>query len=82
LIPVPQIPGTDLDSRVISNYLCEEDFHMSEKIKNALLRLQQEMKENEAEVRELFNRAGIKPDPALLSSVLKYHKALKKLAAK
>jgi len=67
----------ELDSAGPAGYV---EFTMSERVKGALLRLQQEMQENEAEVRRLFDRAGIKPDPALLVSVLIYHKTLEKLA--
>jgi hypothetical protein len=53
---------------------------MSERLRRAILRIEKEMKDNVSTVEKLFKRAGIDPDPALVPSVLKYHKTLKKLA--
>jgi hypothetical protein len=53
---------------------------MSERLRRAILQLEKEMKENEPIVDRLFKQAGIEPDPIVMSSVLKYHKTLKKLA--
>ena len=77
MTPRPPRCCGELDSECPAGYV---DFKMSERVRGALLRLEQEMKENEAEVRRLFDRAGIQPDPALLVSVLIYHKTLEKLA--
>ena len=53
---------------------------MSERLRRAILQLEKEMKDNKSEVTKLFKEAGIEPDPVVVSSVLKYHKTLKKLA--
>ena len=53
---------------------------MSERLRRAILQIEKEMKDNEPIVKKLFEAAGVDPDPIVVSSVLKYHKALKKLA--
>ena len=53
---------------------------MSERLRRAILQLEKEMQDNEPIVKGLFKKAGRDPDPIVVSSVLKYHKTLKKLA--
>jgi hypothetical protein len=53
---------------------------MSERLRRAILEIEKEMKENAPVVDRLFKQAGIEPDPIVVSSILKYHKTLKKLA--
>jgi hypothetical protein len=53
---------------------------MSERLRRVILQIEKEMKDNEPIVKKLFKQAGFDPDPIVVSSVLKYHKTLKKLA--
>ena len=53
---------------------------MSERLRLAILQIEKEIKDNRPAVEKLFREAGIELDPVVVSSVLKYHKTLKKLA--
>ena len=69
-----------LDARKGPPYVQTGSKAVSERLRRAILQIEQEMKDNEPIVQKLFKQAGIEPDLAVVSSVLKYHKTLKKLA--
>ena len=71
---------SSLDARKGRPYVRNGKRQMSERLRRAILQLEKEMKDNEPIVKRLFKEAGVDPDPIVVSSALKYHKTLEKLA--
>jgi hypothetical protein len=75
-----KIRQSGLDASKARPYVRTRNKQMSERLRRVILQIEKEMKDNEPIVKKLFKQAGFDPDPIVVSSVLKYHKTLKKLA--
>lgn len=53
---------------------------VSEKLLNSLRELSESVERNSPSVKDALARSGKNPDPALVSTAAKYHKALEKLS--
>lgn len=53
---------------------------MSDKLLNNLRELSESVERNSPRVKDALARSGKSPDPALVSTAAKYHKALEKLS--